>query len=199
MICEKDKNTLQRLRHWNYFLAIEQDLIKISRFIEFSPDNYKTYSLELARLLIASTSEVDVLLKEICTSDKKSKDRGINDYRDFFKSAEEWDIQREDFIRQMTLLPRYNLYLSPWESWQNGGKDAPEWWTANNKVKHHRSDSFDQANLYNVLNSVAALFAVNLYRISPLHDALVLSGLAEEPKLFKSELTATFGWGGRIL
>ena len=46
--------------HWNYYIALEQDLSKVSRFIEFSEDNFETYSIELAHLLLAASSEVDV-------------------------------------------------------------------------------------------------------------------------------------------
>jgi hypothetical protein len=49
--------------HWNYFLAIESDLENLSRYIEFIDTNFKTYSIELAHLLLASSSEIDVVLK----------------------------------------------------------------------------------------------------------------------------------------
>ena len=52
--------------HWNYFIALEQDLIKVSRFIEFSQENFNTYSIELAHLLLATSSEIDVVLKALC-------------------------------------------------------------------------------------------------------------------------------------
>lgn len=34
--------------HWNYFLALERDLETVSRYVEFTPDNYKIHSIELA-------------------------------------------------------------------------------------------------------------------------------------------------------
>src|SRR5690606_18684392 len=56
-----------KLHYWNYFLAIESDLEKLSRYIEFSEDNLNTYSIELAQILLTAASEVDVLLKDILT------------------------------------------------------------------------------------------------------------------------------------
>ncbi len=38
-------------QHWNYLLALDADATELSRYIEFTPKNYKTYSLEIARLL----------------------------------------------------------------------------------------------------------------------------------------------------
>jgi hypothetical protein len=47
--------------HWNYFLALEQDLETVSRYVECTSDNHKIYSIELAHLLFAAASEVDVI------------------------------------------------------------------------------------------------------------------------------------------
>ena len=44
--------------HWNYYIALEQDLAKLSRYIEFAEGNFSTYSIELAHLLLAASSEV---------------------------------------------------------------------------------------------------------------------------------------------
>jgi len=195
MICERKTKTLQLLAHWNYFLAIEQDVIKLSRYIEFSPNNYNSYSIELAHLLMASTSEVDVLLKEICISGNKKRNMGIHDYRKFFQDTDEWDISKKAFINNLVLLPRYNLHFDPWKDWRYGRENAPEWWDANNNIKHDRGTQFHQANLLNVLNSVSALLAVNLYLIRSRNKDLIKLGRIEPPKLFISEQDFTFGWG----
>lgn len=65
--------------HWNYYIALEQDLSKVSRFIEFSEDNFETYSIELAHLLLAASSEVDVVLKSLCNMKNNQKNhKNIN-------------------------------------------------------------------------------------------------------------------------
>ena len=48
--------------HWNYFLVLERDLETASRYLEFTPDNYKTYSIELARRLKVPTNRVTAIL-----------------------------------------------------------------------------------------------------------------------------------------
>ncbi len=52
MILSKSEVIDVSLSHWNYFLAVEEDLNGVSRYIEFDNNNYKTYSLELARILM---------------------------------------------------------------------------------------------------------------------------------------------------
>jgi len=49
--------------HWAYFLALEEDLHRLSRFVEISESNFSTHSIECARLLLASCSEAEVVLK----------------------------------------------------------------------------------------------------------------------------------------
>jgi len=52
--------------HWNYFLALERDLEIVARYVEFTKPNFKTFSIELAHLLFAAASEVDVVAKLLC-------------------------------------------------------------------------------------------------------------------------------------
>ncbi len=60
------------------------------------------------------------------------------------------------------LLPRYGLTLTPWRSWDMPN-NPPKWWTAYNKIKHHRDAEYHQANLQNALNAVGGLFVMVLY------------------------------------
>ena len=74
--------------HWNYFLALERDLETVSRYVEFTPDNYKIYSIELAHLLFAAASEVDVIAKLLCRQlDPQKRPSSINGYKPIIKTA----------------------------------------------------------------------------------------------------------------
>lgn len=53
-------------RYWQHFLALEADFAVTSRYVEFSQQNFATFSIEYAKLLLAIGSEVDVLCKIIC-------------------------------------------------------------------------------------------------------------------------------------
>ena len=52
--------------YWQYFLAIEADFAATARYVEICQDNFDTYSVEYAKLLLASSSETDVLCKVLC-------------------------------------------------------------------------------------------------------------------------------------
>ncbi len=143
--------------HWNYLLAIERDLDEISRYVEFDEKNFDCFSIEIARVLLASTAEVDVVCKQLCkTIDPKSKANSIHKYRTEIKPA------FPDIPQFQIMLPRFGLMLTPWDEWSKPDS-VPFWWTAYNKIKHHRDSEYHRAALKNALNSVAGLFVMVLY------------------------------------
>jgi len=144
------------LIHWNYFLALEKDLEETSRYIEFIKSNFKTYSIELAHLLLASLSEIDVVIKRLCALIAPAEEmNNINDYRKIIKS------HLHEFINESIFINRYGISLKPWDSWL--GEENPNWWSSYNNVKHKRDMYFDQANLGNVIRSMGALLITNYH------------------------------------
>ena len=143
--------------HWNYFLAIEDDLERLSRFVEIDQKNFNCFSIEISRILLAAAAEVDVVCKQICKNiNPNSSAENINAYRDEicanYPAIPEFEV----------VLSRFGLSLRPWENWKNP-KEPPDWWTAYNKIKHQRHTEYHRGNLKNALNSVAGLFVMVLY------------------------------------
>jgi hypothetical protein len=162
------------LIHWNYFLAIEEDLLKLSRYVDFSSQNDDTFSLEIARILMASSAEIDVVLKQLSIAlDASSAANNINQYHDLITPI------IPNFKSFKVSVPTQGLELTPWISWQNN--TPPLWWSANNKVKHHRHEHFDKASLKNCLNSVAALYISVLHLYAPQANS---GELLQLPRLF---------------
>ncbi len=151
-------NRTSTLIHWNYFLALEEDLDRLARYVDLSGQNDGTFSIEIARLFLSASAEVDVVLKQIALKhNPTSKASSINAYYP--------DIVPHcpNFIGFSVLVPRYGLTPNPWTSWT--ANTPPFWWQDHNKVKHQRHNHFDKATLKNCLNSVAALFVsvIHLY------------------------------------
>jgi hypothetical protein len=146
------------LPHWQYFLALEEDVARTSRWIEFEEANLKVYSIELARLLMTAAAEADVIAKLLCRNiDKKAKAETIGGYRTVLLAAV------PDLIGAQVVLPAHGMTLTPWANWKVDKADLhPEWWTANNKVKHHRDMHFSRATLKNVLNATSGLLLLLL-------------------------------------
>ena len=165
----------QKLSHWNYFLAVEEDLHQLSRFIEFTSDNFKTHSLELARILFAASAEVDVIAMQLCEQlvpgCRVSK---MNEYTNLLS-------EHLPVLGEVTAItPRHGLKFQPWTNLQQ--RLVPDWWRAYNEVKHHRHEKFESANLSNALNAVAGLFLITLFH----YEKEATSGqLKPNPILFR--------------
>lgn len=162
--------------HWNYLLAIERDLDELSRYVEFDKKNFDCFSIEIARILLASGAEVDVVCKRICRAvNAKSRAANINQYRSKIKPA------FPAIPNFGVLLPRFGLRLTPWDEW-NKENGVPLWWTAYNRIKHQRDTEFERANLKNALNAVAGLFVMVLYLYK---DSAEAGGLVPSPQLLR--------------
>jgi hypothetical protein len=156
-------------------MAFDSDLVELSRYVEFSEDNFGCYSLEVARILLASAAEVDVVCKLLCQPFDPNADN-ILQYRDALVPA------IPSLPDSTVELHRFGLTLRPWDEWKTtkAGNRVPFWWSDYNKVKHKRSVHFQRANLKNTLNAVAGLFVLvlHLYR-----DKAVVGALSPRPQI----------------
>ncbi len=163
--------------HWNYFVSIENDVENLARYVEFTKDNYNTYSIEMTRLLLSAASEIDVVAKLLCKKvNKTSKAGSINQYKEIIDKA------FPNIKRMKIVLLKYGLKLTPWSNWQNN--ETPIWWKKHNAVKHQRDTNFNEANLKNVLNCVGALYVLLLYYY---YEELIVGGLYPRSQLFDFE------------
>ena len=145
-------------QHWNYFVALERDFETLARYIEPSDANADSYSLELARILMTATQEVDVLMKLFCKVLDPASDPGhLTAYESVIAD------KLPEFKQQTVRITRFGIESKPFVSWTNGL--APFWWTANNKIKHERNVHFEKATLKNTYNSLSALFLTNAYLV----------------------------------
>lgn len=144
------------LIHWNYFIALEKDLETISRFVEFCTNNESTYSIEFAKLLMAASSEVDVVLKLLCKLKNLSYDN-INQYRECIK------VHYPAMINESIYLERFSMNMKPWDNWNSSNAKNPDWWKSYNNVKHERNINYHKANLKNTINSMGTLLIVLIY------------------------------------
>lgn len=128
----------------------------ISRFIEFAQDNYDSYSLENARLILLACSEVDKLCHKLCSNYSKRKRRiDITFYRETLN-------KHIPHIASMGVeVPRYGIEIIPFENWQKN--KSSDFWIAYNRIKHDITKHKEAAKLIHPINSIAALFILNLY------------------------------------
>ncbi len=162
--------------HWKYLLTLDSDLHKASRFVEISEQNYKTYSIEFVRILLAAGSEIDVVAKLLCKLlDAGFRYENINDCRKAITN------RFPKFHSMVIDIPNYEIKLKPWDSWSS--VNNPVWWKAYNDVKHKRDSHFLDANLENTLNAVSGLMVITWYFIHEEEKQMRNVGWGEDPVL----------------
>lgn len=155
-------------QHWNYFLALEDDVVRMSRYLDLTTENFESYSLELMRILFGAASEVDVVAKRLCQKlNERSKADNITKYKKEILAV------YPQIPSTVVEIPRFGLTLTPWAQWEIDA--SPPWWRAYNNVKHHRHTHFSEASLRHALNAVAGLFVLLLfyYREEGLNGQLI--------------------------
>ncbi len=170
--------------HWNLLIVLESDLDVVSRYIEFHPKNFATYSTELSKLLLSSCSEIDVVMKEICaTVAPAARRNNVDAWADVVNQSNDLS----SLLSEEVTIDRFNLSFKPFENWSNG--QSPFWWKAYNKVKHERVNNFDEASLNNVLFALSGLtrsiFYLERLRSPQLTEKQLTSGLQPATKLLK--------------
>lgn len=164
--------------HWEYFLSIEADLAECARYVEFNRDNLATYSVEFARVIVASGAEFDTVAKHLCASiDPTKKPERINEYYPIITG------KYPRFVDHIVHISRFKIELKPWQSWTASA--APDWWSKSyNKIKHERDQYFLEANLGNAMNATAGLLLGIIYLFDAMYGDFPKIEIPAAPKLF---------------
>ena len=182
--------------HWNYFLALESDMAIVSRYIEFSTKNDSVFSIELAHILFAASSECEVVAKSICERlEPQSTRENMGDCREIIMR------HHSDIANENIFIPKYNLKVdTPFELFAEGKR--PAWWNSYNLVKHQRHLHFEEATLKNAMLAMGALQILIFYnelvqlkglpRILLIHPAVKI--LLPESQLFRFHESYYYDW-----
>lgn len=165
---------------WSYYLELERQFLETKRYVEFSANNNKAYSVEYLKLYQAICSEIDTVGKEIAADVVSGfvADKNTNIKKWGYNLQKVFGNIKDDAVIF------YDIYtVKPFENWvyeeydkklPNGkmGKDLRIvdqkqtiiWWRNYNDIKHQRiglvsgKKNFQLANQKNVVLSLAALF-----------------------------------------
>lgn len=165
---------------WDYYRTLEEDLIQFNRYVEIDRANYKTYSLELAKMLLTAGTELDTAFKALCNKiSPTSNANTIGDYNKIVSSKYPDVIYHEKYVKG------HGIILKPFENWNLNNN--PHWWTNGyNKIKHNRANYIQNANLENVLNIVSALQMILFLYYNESYGEIGAFGILESPRLIVS-------------
>ncbi|WP_253664825.1 hypothetical protein, partial [Thermus scotoductus] len=125
--------------HWDYFLALDEDLRILRRYIAFHEDNLETFSLELHRIIQMAALEVEAVLLSLCRGifggcgGKRSPSFTQLDLRSKGFIRQKWGIEVEDLEVHFLGL---GVPLKPLDP---QGQSVYPWWDAYTSLKHGRT------------------------------------------------------------
>lgn len=150
------------MSYWKQYMLLEHEFELTIPYVELVQSNYSTYSTVFLKLLLEIGSEVDNVLREMCSWTGRSD---ISAYAQFVLS------NYPCITDQMVLVQNCSLSLTPFAGWNT---DQPSqslvFWDAYNHVKHDRIAHFCKASLHNVICALAALFLLEMYRLRKLYN-----------------------------
>lgn len=160
--------------HYQYFLALEEDLEESIKFAEIDSANDAVFSIVYLKILVSTCIEIEATLKQLCQRySSGSSPNNINELKNIVTSS------KPNYHLTEIKIPRYGLKLKPWDEW--GAGQNPDWWRAYNDAKHDRTNNYSRANQKNVILALSALFCNLIYLYA---DATQKQNLSPQPRLF---------------
>ena len=164
-----DRDYAKNAEHYvRAFLLIKEDLLTLFEYLEPSNECLTSYSYRIHALLMRTCIEVEANFKAILEENKFTPPARGSTMRHYRKV----DATHHLSSYEVT-LPIWNgtpLVLKPFEPWRaERGLPSPSkpnpwpslpWYQAYNASKHDRQDEFKQANLDNLLKSIAGLLVL---------------------------------------
>lgn len=135
------------------FLLIQNDLQKLFEYIEPSDEGLTAFSYRIHELFMRTCIELEANLKAILSENtykKNSKDFNMSDYKKINVTH-----HLSSYKAMLPIWHGERKVFRPFASWAEKG--SLPWYNAYNASKHGRQKEFKQANLGNLLESVAAL------------------------------------------
>ena len=161
---------------WPIYQKLEEEFKELSYYISIDRKQLKTYSIKIADLILRTVAECENIASVICKNekikftDKKGHIRKsvyFNEYIDELNKVFKLDKKLVNPIFNNIDSSAFDCKLQPFrkETLKVNGKEKEiiPWYNAYNKIKHDRVKNYKQANLENLITSLAALFMLNIY------------------------------------
>lgn len=149
-------------QYWKYYIMLEREFINTLDYAEIGQDS--VYSNKYAMLLQAIGAELDCFFKAYCNKSPEDHSN-ISDYANFI--LESWPEIRE---QKVSIIDK-RIIIQPYKGWdKKHAKTSLSWWEGFDDIKHSRTANYSKANQINTVNALAALFIIEMRKLSLICD-----------------------------
>jgi hypothetical protein len=162
--------------YWPVYKNLEAEIIILSNQIHFDDNQLNIYSIKIAELILRICVEVESISKALYFSHGGEKpddnilfyDTDCLDYLEnkFTLSKKNVLITSSSFY----LEKLENKVLTPLNKANKRGTSQTQWQQAYQAIKHNRVTSLKKAKLGHLINSMAALYLLNIYYKDAVYD-----------------------------
>lgn len=147
--------------YWRMYLALEKELVETLYYVELNTNNYSTTSMKFSKLLLSIGAEIDNVFRE-CTGLT-----GRSDIEFYYNNI---TTKYSSIISQQVKIKDESIVIMPYDGW-NGTKPSKSlvFWDKYNELKHDRVLHSQNASLETVLNALAGLFIIEMYRFNDIY------------------------------
>lgn len=164
--------------YWHVYQNLEKELLEIGDTVFVVDSQLDVYSVRIADLLVRTCVEIESIAKELYFANGGPKTKEQHPY---------FDRDCLGYLNDQWLLSKKKVYLScatfflkdqkmlemvPLEKGHHFKVDLAEWMDAYQSVKHDRMNNIEKGSIRNLIQSMAALFLLNLY----MKDQVVVLG-----------------------
>ena len=160
--------------YWPIYKNLEDETINLTKYIQFSDDQLKVYSMYISDLIMKIVVEIEDLSKKIYmlnggkdVFDENGNKRDLyfdTDCINYLNSI--WGICDRYIMvscSHFNFTNEENKLLRPLKNANKNGDKSSKWNKAYQAVKHDRRENIKKGNLKNLIEALGALYILNLY------------------------------------
>ena len=165
--------------YWPVYQSLENETLNLASSIHFSDDQLSVYSIRIADLIVRCSVEIEAISKEIYKMlggdfnllDKNGNARSLYFDTDCIKLLDDkWKLGKKRVTITATTMYFQNKDLVPLHKADRRGTSGAKWKRAYQALKHDRYGSLKQGTIENLLNSLGALYILNIYYANDGYD-----------------------------
>ena len=159
---------------WPVYKNLEEETLQLTKYINFSDDQLKVYSMHIADLIMRIVVEIEALSKELYKINGGPElfdDEG--NARDLFFDTDcinylndNWKICDRNIIvacSNFNFINEQYRILSPLKKANKRGTSSAKYNKAYQAVKHDRRNNLKKGNIENLIQALGALYILNIY------------------------------------
>lgn len=163
------------LYYWRAYLKLEDELLNLSDSIYFNDCQIRTYSFNMADLIVRCMTEYESIVKSIYRRHNEKEPESMG--RCITELDELWGLSKKCVELISTNMYFNQEFVGFFKPLNYRSGDENDFYSAYNAVKHDRLKNIDKASVRTLILAMSGLFLLNIYYYGDEFSNLVQSNV----------------------